>query len=364
MRKDISLDIDYNNQNRYRIVVNESDGSKTAYCFSVPIYNIKTRKSLDMNFSIDEKAFSFIGSNAHIMVSNKILIKNEDGFCSIKLKHPVYCNSKKELITGHDYIYPTTNGIMYKAFCSHENNITFELETEKYFPEIRENDRCVALMSQKFKPFATISCIGTADETGNIISPAILEYQRLTDKKYELKMHAKDPRGMWILFEANLHEEKLIQDTTVESNNPQTNNAFGTSAFIGNTSQYGEQWLYSKMNFEMLSDFADKQILKVVAHLPKHSTSNTIFDAFKVKSRFCSFGSTWFNKIPSSSFISKAIEKESNYDLDLTRFFVATNGKFSCPDGIILKPRTNNNFSAIATGDSHFSPQILEVKFK
>jgi hypothetical protein len=166
------------------------------------------------------------------------------------------------------------------------------------------------------------------------------------------------------MFEANLYEDKLIQDTTVESKKPETNNAFGTSAFIGNTQQYGEQWLYSKMNFQMLSDFTNKEILKVIVHLPKHSTSNTVFDAFKVKSMFCSFGSNWSNKIPSSSFISKAIEKDNYFEVDVTRFFSDSNGRFLSPDGIIFKPRTNNGFSAIATGDSYFSPQIFEVNYK
>ena len=33
--------IDYHNSNRYCIVVSEDNGTKTAYCFGVPIYNRK-----------------------------------------------------------------------------------------------------------------------------------------------------------------------------------------------------------------------------------------------------------------------------------------------------------------------------------
>ena len=44
LRNDSPITIDYNNSNRYRLVVEENDESKTAYYFSTPIYNQKTRK--------------------------------------------------------------------------------------------------------------------------------------------------------------------------------------------------------------------------------------------------------------------------------------------------------------------------------
>ncbi len=40
-----SLTINYNNTNRYRVLINETNGTKTAYYFSAPIYNCKSRKT-------------------------------------------------------------------------------------------------------------------------------------------------------------------------------------------------------------------------------------------------------------------------------------------------------------------------------
>ena len=66
--------IDFHNRNRYRVVVNENDGSKTAYYFSSPIYNLHTRKAVDLKF---ENKGSFVwaeGSNCTIDISDSINI--------------------------------------------------------------------------------------------------------------------------------------------------------------------------------------------------------------------------------------------------------------------------------------------------
>ena len=50
LRKDAPIEIDQRNHNRYRVVLDEQDGSKTAYYFSTPIYNNRTGKLVDMRF--------------------------------------------------------------------------------------------------------------------------------------------------------------------------------------------------------------------------------------------------------------------------------------------------------------------------
>ena len=48
LRKGAPLVIDHKNSNRYRLVAIEPNGTKTAYYFSSPIYNSRTRKSVDI----------------------------------------------------------------------------------------------------------------------------------------------------------------------------------------------------------------------------------------------------------------------------------------------------------------------------
>ena len=74
-----------------------------------------------------------------------------------------------------------------------------------------------------------------------------------------------------ILFEINLYERKLFLDTTVESKNIGVNNAFGSIAFVGDTEQFGEQWLYSRPAFSLISELYEKSLNYAVLHIPKYS---------------------------------------------------------------------------------------------
>ena len=44
LRRNDYLKIDYYNDNRYRIIVDNINGTKSAYCFSTPIYNYLSKK--------------------------------------------------------------------------------------------------------------------------------------------------------------------------------------------------------------------------------------------------------------------------------------------------------------------------------
>ena len=66
LRKGRALVVDRSNKNRYRLVTHEGDGSKTAYYFSVPIYNEVSRKLLDLKFHNQGNIPNSIGSNSNI----------------------------------------------------------------------------------------------------------------------------------------------------------------------------------------------------------------------------------------------------------------------------------------------------------
>lgn len=88
-----------------------------------------------------------------------------------------------------------------------------------------------------------------------------------------------------------MYENKFFQDTTVENLHSTVNNAFGSTGFIGNTALYCEQWLYSRPDFSRMAEVMNKRVNKTVLHMPKYNNSNVELGAYKVASRFCSFGS-------------------------------------------------------------------------
>ncbi len=361
---DAPLSVDLNNTNRYRVVTNETDGTKTAYYFSAPIYNNISKKSLSMKFDADGNEINYVGSNAKIKFSDKATLENEHGSFSVILNEEAKLVNEQEILVGNNKIYPTLNGIAYLVDCSDENGFSFVITTDSQYPDIRSNDKYFSIMKNKFEPFLTVSCIGTINTKGEIIAPAKLLNQKISQTQYSLQIKPCTPLSNSVLLEINMYENKLFQDTTVESNNPCVNNVFGSIAFIGNTNEYGEQWLYSRPDFSILSDLINKKIQNATLHIPTLNKSNVILKAHKVSSRFCSFGSNWDNKIPIAEPITSSIMSNGYQNIDITNLLTDKDGLLTYSDGLILRTKIKNSgFTVISTGDSYCSPQILEIKY-
>ena len=359
------FEIDYENTNRYRIVVKEKDGSKTAYYFSTPIYNNKTKKILDFKFCQRNDEFYCDRSNTEIIFSDKIMFENEVGSCAINISNFIFGEEGENLKRGNDYIYPTTNGILYKMRCDTKKTISFEIEVDKPFMTVRSNNKYVAIMSESFVPFVSICCIGSTNAENEIIAPAIIGYQKLTDNKFLISISTPCPTATWVMFEVNMYEQKTFQDTTVESANPTVNNAFGSIGFIGHTDIYGEQWLYTKPDFYKFNDIIDNKISKVMMHIPQLNSSETTLSAFKLASRFCSFGSAWDNRVSSTNMVEYSCLKNGYQNIDITEMVIDRFGRLTQSDGCIIRTKNkDDSFCVISTSDSYYRPQIYEINFR
>ena len=97
LRGNRPVNIDSHNSNRYRLVCYEDDGTKTAYYFSTPIYNNTTRRMITPKFSMEGQVFRMMGSNAHITVSDLLLLENAEGAVSVELSEKVFTFSNGKL---------------------------------------------------------------------------------------------------------------------------------------------------------------------------------------------------------------------------------------------------------------------------
>ena len=363
LRKGKPMVIDYSNHNRYRVVVKESDGTKTAYYFSAPIYNRYTRKVVDLQFKKNGDLLTAVGSNTTTTVSDALRMENAEGICTIPLNETFSYVSEKELCSKDAVVHPTLNGVAVRV---NGTKFAFNLEVNEPHLNVRANDKYFSLMRSKFQQFVIVSCIGTVNDIGEVIAPARVRYQKINDFRYALTVTSCSPMGTGIMLEINLYEGKLIQDTTVESANPKVNNAFGSTAFVGNTEVFGKQWLYSKLDFDRMPELADKYINRAIWYLPKYNSANVALSAYKVASRFCSFGSNWGNKVAAGNYLSSTSEFHRYQRMDITCALTNDGGGYlTLNNGMILKTAVKGNgFSAIATGDSYYAPQILEVNFR
>lgn len=366
LRKRNPISFNYKNSNRYRIITRETNGTQTAYCFSAPIYNQNTRKLVDLQFHPHENgSWCAYGSNAEITVAEHVVLKNDNGVCHISLQEETTEKTKKIVFCGQTEIYPTLNGVAVKVPCSQQNEYKMRLSCDRPFFSIWSNDRYLSLMSEEHRPFLIVSCIGALDSNEHMIAPCALEYQKNSDKEFTLSFHQNTPCGEFVQYEINLYESKLIQDTTVESLHPKLNNAFGGMAFLGKTVAYGEQWLYSRLDYSKIPDIIDKRINRAILHLPIYAGKENTVSAYQIARRFCSFGSKWNNRIPAVEAITVSSAKGGFISLDITDLIADKNTHyFKFSEGMVLKAETKgNSFSAIATGDSSYKPQILEIGF-
>lgn len=355
------LSIDRRNTSRHGVVVFENDGSKTAYCFGVPLYNAETRRLVNLRFERTQVGTTATGSNAHITVDDALTLQNREGVCRMSLPGRCLTQTERELAFPGLRMRPTINGVV----CRATGDSRFRLTAPRPFMGLRANNKAFSLMQSDFQPFVTVSCIGTVNGDGKVTAPAVLAYEKLTESDYQLTI-SPVKAGSDVLYEINLYEPKLFQDTTVESRNPGDNNAFGSTAFIGRTALYGEQWLYARLDTSWIASLLDHPIEQAVLYFPRHDAGEMPLTAFRVSARFCSFGSNWSNKIAAEAMLAASTVRPDYHRLDVTDLVLDPGSRYLTEsEGLILKPAgAADGFSAITTGDSHYAPLIFAIRFR
>ena len=353
--------IDSRNSNRYRIMVKESLGH-TAYCFSTPIYNIHTRKLVRMVFEKSKNGYLFKGSTGSMSIHrNRCVFQTNEGRAIISLNEAPEVQNQHLHSQAKIIVSPTLNGM---RFIVRGNQLKLQLRSETNQEVVRFHSTCFSIMSEKFKPFLSIAALYAYEEKGSL-SPLEIRYQNKGSQNYEISL-SHDFKNGGFIFEVNLYESKLFQDTTVESLHPDINNAYGAIGFIGKTKQFGEQWLYLRPDFSKIPDLTSDKIEKVLLHIPILNECSESLDVYMPQKRFCSFGSTWNKKVNASEKVASSNNAGRYITIDVTSIFTnRTEQTLVYNEGLILKkPKGNNNFIAISTGDCYSAPQILEIKFK
>lgn len=354
------FEVDPNNSNRYRILVKENVGT-TAYCFSTPIYNIDSRKLVIRRFEKTNDAYVFTGSNATVTAyKGLIVLRNTEGSASVHLPIDNMTLSEGNLEARGWEIHPTFNGVLLHADCP---VLKFTIRADKPFHSIRHSSKSFAIMQEEFRPYLTLSPLWAGNAEKEVFPTEVL-YEQIDQYTYQVELSAME--GNSINFEINLYEPKLFQDTTVESARPDENNAFGGIAFLGRNKWVGEQWLYTRPDFSKASELYSVYIKKVLLHLPCPYTTGTKLAVFAPVARFCSFGSTWNNKIAEIPKSAIASEQNGYVTVDLTDIITdPVERRLLYTEGLIFKPTgTDNGFTVISTGDNYVLPQILEVHYE
>ncbi len=355
--------IDQRNSNRYRVMVKEPIGH-TAYCFSTPIYNADTRKLVRTKFEKAKDGYLFRGSNGLVSIYQNRCVFETKG------ERVVILLNETPIVQGYEHCFKSKCNIKVNATL---NGVRFVVKGEKFSLNlkselkqygIRFHSTSFSVMKDVFKPFLSVSALYARDCKGNFL-PVEMKYQDNGNQNYDISFWSEIKDGSFV-FEVNLYEPKLFQDTTVESLHTEANNAYGAIGFIGRTKQFGEQWLYSRPDFSKIPELTTERIERVFLHIPIFNESIENIDVFIPKKRFCSFGSTWKKKVDASNKITTSNNHGRYLTIDATPMFVSrTERGLVYNEGLILKKtEQKDKFIAISTGDCYSAPQILEIKLK
>ena len=363
------LNINENNANEYRILINETDGM-TAYYFSCPIYRQNDKKLIDPKFSSDINKFISYGSNSVTeVIENKIHIKNKSSNMTIDLiENHNFSQTENCIQSKNIKIYPTYNGIALEFNYIKNEKIKFTVMTGFNYQNKKFNKNYLAFMQDQFVPFASISAICAMDKNKKACFPISINYKETAERTYEIEVNASGIENQEVsaILEINMYAQKMIFDTTVESKIPDKNNVFGSTAFIGNSEEYGQQWLYSRIDTMQLMDLNYYLVKEANLYIPRYGFNSFDLEAYKIMLPWCSFGSTWNTKLEYQEFLSQA-RTSKDYKIIKITDIVKDILRLNAPrnPGVVIRAIENAaGYEVLATSDNYFTPQILEIKLK
>lgn len=353
LREMSDFEIDTRNKNRYRIIVKEDDG-RTSYCFSTPIYNMRTRKLVNPKVMKNKDEYRVEGTNCTV-----VACKNQCVFESGK--DVVKLIFENDIMSSDICFEATINGA---RFIVKGNHIKLLVDASNIYHMVHSSKGNFSIMKEKFKPLLAISTLYSVSEDGKY-APVKVNWDKAGEGIYSVELQAEFNADR-IIFEANVYEVKLFQDTTVEERYPKDNNVYGAIGFIGNTEWFERQWLYIRPYFLNISELYSEYIDKVILHIPMFYKNTESIQVSTPMRRFCSFGSNWGNKMNITEKRCKFKFSERYLSVDVTDYFApGSDHRLTANNGLIIKGSDILNEQVIvSTGDNYSAPMILEIKTK
>lgn len=363
-------DIEPFDGNRNTIIVKEKNRSYTAYCFSVPIRNQSTNQIASLSYDHVGCRCYHSGTNSSVEISDEIEMTSTEGKCVLTLPGTCVKRTVDTLFWGDPLhikqskteITPTLNGLAVKAFCDNGQPYQFYMKTNRDPFNIINTKKSFSVMISNFTPLVTVSCIGSQKTNAVISEPCSLDAVLVKHGVYQLTVTPTDSHCQHVLIEINMHEPKLMQDTTVDSQHPQESNTFGSVSFLGQSDYYGEQWLLTKMDMLALHQLFKRKIHRCTLHIPTFSHNNVKLRASIPAERFCSFASNWDNRITIERPLTTAEASNGYYHFHISPLIVGPKSTIT-PKIAHLVMTAEEKYAVISTGDSYFAPQILEFNY-
>ena len=329
-------------RNPYRILTCEN-GTKTAYIFSVPVFAYDTYSLISEEWEkIDGFRYSRGINSKNVYKGRKITLENFIDFAEIRTGKGQDCVVK-----------PGMNGI---NIFSDSSELCFELKTGYPYP-VKENGLSFALMEAKHLPFLTVTPFLSETRDGRFV-PAFIDTREWGERGYSFRIYSGE-KQVRLSAEINLYLPKTVFDTTVEAENPDRNNVYGSYALIGKTDRFGEQRLLLRLNNTEVMLNGLGNVLKAELYIPKFGIYKGELGAYKISEPWCTFNTCW-SDMPALGREATALTEVNGYlKADITGMLC-----FHPNYGIILKSIEKNSLCAVSTADSCDHPLIIKIQYE
>ncbi len=348
---------------KYAIMSQSVLGVKKAYYFTTPVFN-QANFLVKPEFEKHGDCYYYRDSGGgliRIYKDHMILSKDSDHISlTWNNKKSIFLSNARAYLKTEDMMFfPTFNGIIIKH---HGNKAKLTVTTSLPY-DVRENSKYFAFMKSKFEPIITLNSMFAENRYTDVFYGTVLHSRKITDTSFELEISSNSTEAFQLTYDIGLYEPKLTQDTTVESEHPQENNSYGNTAFLGNSTYYGTQILYSRIDESKINLPKNCKLDTVKLHIPYYTLNGTDFRISVPTKRFCSFGSTWNDRIPYSKTATSGTKNNGYISFDISKYVISKQGEWKPNEGFVLQS-LGNHFSIIGTGDNDYTPQIIEITYR
>ena len=358
---DKGLTLNGKHSNRYFIQFTSKEGGETI-CFSTPIYQKDSMNFIVRKFTQDKGYYRFVGSNCEVRVTGtQILMFQRGKKISFHFPKEISWKIHKGFLVSQNYILiPTYNGVAIRGDLT---LLRFDVTIDFFYQRLRKSKSCLCFMEDKYDPVFVVSGLYALDKQGNKV-PLRVRYVDDLNKSGFLSFESLIGFSSYGVFELDFYEPKLLQDTPVSSRYPDENNAFGAIAFVGDSEYYGSQWLYFRLDLSKIHEMKNANIEEIKLYVPSWNDADVSLRLYDLPSRFCSFGSSWNNKVEPKT-MKKEITRQANFlCFDLTEEYTRSGRLAQCAGTVLLSHSRNKQSPQIlSTGDCYIMPPFLWIKF-
>ena len=312
------------------------------FIFSCPVFEQSSCKLQNLEWSkYNKNCFVYEGSSVKVYSENSKL-----NFIGENVSISINCDCDAD-------VCPSLNGVMMVSE-GVKANLRINLKTKLI---IECNGSVIVFKSKNGEVVFTVAALyGIKDF---VMMPASVKFCDCGDT---INVEIASAFAQKIFFEINFYEQKTVFDTTIESANPDKNNAYGACSFLGNSS-LGSQSLCLRLNPLIFKLDDREELLWSYIHIPRLNKGTGIVSARRIAENWCSFATTW-NSIPKLKNIFFKVDKDENFlHINITSIALEIQlESYGRDPGIMLS--CFKGVETISTGDNYSYPIIIDIKTK